>query len=459
MIDLDLCPLAAEGGGQQARDRSTIAMLDNLAPAVGPVGLFDLPSTSSIDEYYPGWCVITGDNGSGKSTILKAIALAILGPDKARYLQPSYVGWVSYGENTGEISVEIRPDAAIDKTRGGAPHKNTFWAEIDIASESSEAAGPDSWIAQPSDHFRKKKKGATNGPWQSTTDGWLALGYGPFRRLYGSSPAAAGLEADPIKARFATLFMEDATLIEAERWLLDLDYRSARAASEQEREQAAATLASVTRLLRADFLRNGMQWSRVDAGGVWLKDSRDREIRLADMSEGYRAALAMLIDILRHMILEYGSDGIVKDHPQTGDPYVDAPAVVLIDEIDAHLHPAWQQEIGFWLKGHFPRVQFIVTTHSPLVCQAADGGRIYTLPPSGSDESPSQVSAQEYLRIVSGDSDQVLQSSAFGIVNTRSKRVRRALDRHARLKQLPSEAHAAEEQLQLEFFLAGELPD
>ena len=46
--------------------------------------------------------------------------------------------------------------------------------------------------------------------------------------------------------------------------------------------------------------------------------------------------------------------------------------VILIDEIDAHLHPAWQKRIGFWLKAHFPNIQFIVTTHSPFICQAAD---------------------------------------------------------------------------------------
>ena len=46
--------------------------------------------------------------------------------------------------------------------------------------------------------------------------------------------------------------------------------------------------------------------------------------------------------------------------------------VAPIDEIDAHLHPAWQREIGFWLKQCFPKGQFIVTSHNPMICQAAD---------------------------------------------------------------------------------------
>jgi len=68
-----------------------------------------------------------------------------------------------------------------------------------------------------------------------------------------------------------------------------------------------------------------------------------------------------------------------------GRTVVDRPGVVLIDEIDVHLHPEWQRAIGVWLQEHFPRIQFIVTTHSPLVCPAANHGRIYHLPDRTAD--------------------------------------------------------------------------
>jgi predicted ATP-binding protein involved in virulence len=48
-----------------------------------------------------------------------------------------------------------------------------------------------------------------------------------------------------------------------------------------------------------------------------------------------------------------------------GVPVISSPGVVIIDEIDAHLHVSWQKRIGGWLKTHFPNIQFIVTTHSP----------------------------------------------------------------------------------------------
>ena len=77
------------------------------------------------------------------------------------------------------------------------------------------------------------------------------------------------------------------------------------------------------------------------------------------------------LDILRHLINVYGLTDLTG-RDTDGKLFFMRSGVVLIDEIDAHLHPEWQREIGFWLKRHFPNIQFIVTTHSPIICQAAD---------------------------------------------------------------------------------------
>ena len=65
--------------------------------------------------------------------------------------------------------------------------------------------------------------------------------------------------------------------------------------------------------------------------------------------------------------------------------------VAAIDEIDAHLHPAWQQRIGDWFVEHFPETQFFVTTHSPIICRAARRGSVWLLPVPGSDEQPRRI--------------------------------------------------------------------
>lgn len=164
------------------------------------------PSGSGASSY-PGWSVATGDNGAGKTALLRAITIALLGPEQARGLVPDFGGWVTAGASEGRISVEVIPDNDYDKThKGGYPPK-ALWAEIAIIRETGL------WDIRPTDVYRNKKKGAMNGPWWPTTPGWFALGYGPFRRLYGSSPDAQRLMVIPGRLpRFATLFKEDATL-------------------------------------------------------------------------------------------------------------------------------------------------------------------------------------------------------------------------------------------------------
>jgi hypothetical protein len=94
--------------------------------------------------------------------------------------------------------------------------------------------------------------------------------------------------------------------------------------------------------------------------------------------------------------------------------------VVLIDEVDAHLHPTWQKEIGFWFTRHFPQIQFIVTTHSPLVCQAAVKGSIFLLPRPGSGDAGRMITGEERDRLLYGNVLDAYSTEPFGYGDTRS---------------------------------------
>src|SRR5205807_4221681 len=87
-------------------------------------------------------------------------------------------------------------------------------------------------------------------------------------------------------------------------------------------------------------------------------------LRLEELSDGYQAMLAIILDLmLRYAYL----------FPE-GDAYA-GTALVGVDEIDLHLHPRWQRTVLPQLTTLFPNTQFILTTHSPIVVQAAiDGG-------------------------------------------------------------------------------------
>ncbi|MFF8313201.1 AAA family ATPase [Streptomyces lydicus] len=393
-------------------------------------------------DTYPGWCVITGDNGSGKTAFLKSIALAILGPGDSRALIQDLRGWVTEGKEAGSISVEVKPNHEYDKSaKGGFPVQSTFWAEV----EFTETNG--TWALEPADIFRNKKKSAVNGPWATGTAGWFTLGYGPFRRLYGSSPEAQRLMVIPGRIpKFATLFKEDATLGECEQWVKQLNYKKL-----ESKESESLALENLLQLIGDDFLREGVSVSGVDSDGIWIDDAAGRRMPLSDMSEGYRSALAMLIDIFRHMVDVYGPADLVESRESDGSYFVNRPGVVVIDEVDSHLHPAWQREIGFWLKRHFPLVQFIVTTHSPLVCQAADHGRIYHVPQPGQGE-PFMLAHEDYEKVIAGKPEEILLSPAFGMRNTRSPLAVEARRRRARLKakEMSGAPLASEEAAELE---------
>jgi len=370
---------------------------------------------------YAGWTVLTGDNGSGKTALLKAIALALVGPDVGRALQPSFRGWIREGNTKAEIAVQIVTDDSDKFITGRRPER--FWSELELHRNG----GPEVTMKSRSDR-RGNKKGPLNGPWAENTGGWFAAGYGPFRRLYGASPEAQRLMSGPSRvARFATMFKEDATLLECELWLKDLNHKRL-----EGKERETHVLEQVFSLLNDDFLQNGMRAERVDSDGLWLCDASGTILPLSDMSEGYRASLALMIDIVRHLDQAYGDYGLViqeKDHV-----IVPRPGVVLIDEVDAHLHPEWQRRIGIWLKERFPRVQFIVSTHSALVCQAADQRGIFHLPAPGINDAPFQINEDDYWKIVRSKADEVLLSPAFGLSHTRSPVAVKARQGYARLK-------------------------
>ena len=98
---------------------------------------------------------------------------------------------------------------------------------------------------------------------------------------------------------------------------------------------------------------------------VNIGDGKEFPIRM--LSDGYRNTLGMIADIAYRM-------AELNPHLTT-----DSPGVVLIDELDLHLHPKWQRHIVGDLKRIFPNCQFIVTTHSPFIIQSLKSGELLKL--------------------------------------------------------------------------------
>ena len=383
------------------------------------------------DDTYAGWTVFTGDNGSGKSTLLKAIAIGLTGKDTARALQPSFHGWIRDGsEDEAFIQLEIvqnpNDDAIVLSGRGPLPR---FLAKLALTNGSKE---PTLHTAIPSGKSQKYLT-PERTIWSTDAKGWFSCGYGPFRRVFGASPEATRQMVAPTTERFVTMFQEAASLAEVDQWLRNLKHKEL-----ENKESESEQLTLLMEILRDDLLPNQLTVDRVDSDGLWLKDRTGVQLAWGEMSDGYRAALALLADILRHLINAYGIDDLAERGPDS-KVYIKRSGVVLIDEVDAHLHPAWQREIGFWLKEHFPYIQFLVTTHSPLICQAADQNGLFRLPEPGSGIQPWALVSEDYNKVIASGPSTILLTPAFGLQNTRSPR---AVEQRAKFAKLQSKKRA-----------------
>ncbi|MBN1210214.1 MAG: AAA family ATPase [Myxococcaceae bacterium] len=403
------------------------------------------------DESFEGWTVITGDNGSGKSALLKAIAVALMGRDTARSLEPTFHRWIREGTpDNAEAAIEVglvrNPDEDSLST-GGAPPHNRFSAKILLKNVGGEVV-----LEEATSRGQQKRKTPQRTIWAPDARGWFSCGYGPFRRVFGASPEATRQMVSPSTTRFVTMFQEAASLAEVDEWLRRLKHKSL-----ENQTAEGQQLEILLSILRDDLLPNEITVDGVNADGLWLKDRNGVRLSWREMSDGYRSSLALLADIVRHMIKVHGAEELLGKTPD-GHVFVRKSGVILIDEVDAHLHPEWQREIGFWLRRHFPKVQFIVTTHSPLICQAADPNGLFVLPEPGSGLEPRRLSAEEHAKIIASRPDTILLTPAFGLQNTRSPLAverRKEFDRLKAKTQAGARLSPAEEQRwqQLELFV------
>jgi predicted ATP-binding protein involved in virulence len=109
-------------------------------------------------------------------------------------------------------------------------------------------------------------------------------------------------------------------------------------------------------------------------------DKDGKTLNVAQLSQGDKSLMALVGDIARRLAMLNPA----LDNPLTGD------GIVLIDEVDLHLHPSWQRSIIDRLTHTFPNCQFILTTHSPLVISDCKDVLVYTLTDGALQELPSQ---------------------------------------------------------------------
>lgn len=188
-------------------------------------------------------------------------------------------------------------------------------------------------------------------------------GYGVSR--YPARTALSEREGNPTE----TLFNSNARLSDFQEWLLQLDY-SQKSGSEKSQKR----LEKMHDLVRSDLFPGVTDFSFKKDGDnehvvVVFSAGKDGDVRFEELGFGYQTTLTWLVDFCKRMFELY---------PDADNP-LHEEAVVLVDEIDLHLHPKWQRDLVPTLSKIFPKVQFIVTTHSPHVLQSMEDVNLYVL--------------------------------------------------------------------------------
>lgn len=371
----------------------------------------------------PGWHVLIGDNGAGKSSALRAIAAALLGdgrhyergiatseasPDSALALRIDFSTWLRLGKSNGTVSLMV------------------LVTEADGSKVTQE---------------HRLQISANNQSWSSSlhTSELFTAGFGPFRRFSGGdTDYERQFSSLPRVTRHLSLFDERISLTEVLRWLKDLQFKALMNGF------SAAFLDRVRTFINQEgFLPNNVKLQDITPDAVRFVDADGALISTEELSDGYRSILSLTMELIRQLAAHYGPGGVFGEDART----VVAPGIVLIDEADAHLHPTWQQEIGLRLKRLFPRIQFVVTTHSPLVCQAAD--TVFRLPRPGTGEEGRTLEGVELDRLRYGNVLDAYGTGAFGQIELSAEGMQR-LERLTRLnrKEIEQGLSAAEEQEQ-----------
>ncbi|MCY4556420.1 MAG: AAA family ATPase [Chloroflexi bacterium] len=327
--------------------------------------------------------VLAGINGVGKTSILEALLGAVtkvwsrLAPTgQEAWFRPSG-DLVRYGVREGKITLEVVFGNDVQTTYNVSINPRLLDEEdfytSEVLSTLSKTISPMPLVV----YYDQNRIGGLRS------------------ERYRSSSATN---------RNAALDTTPDTLSDFKNWFFEKETDEAREAVERgDLEYADPEVTAVQEVLKNIAGDSTVLRSRKPDGSMdrmlFLRKEGGLDIPFEALSGGEQAYFLLAVDLARRLLLEF-----------PGNTLAQVPGLVCIDEIDLHLHPAWQRKILTSLMALFPRCQFVVSTHSPQVIGSVAARHVRLL----SSDGKGRVDATEPIASKGRDSDYVLE----GIMDT-----------------------------------------
>jgi predicted ATP-binding protein involved in virulence len=362
------------------------------------------------------WTVILGDNGIGKSTLLQAIAwMKPSLPYDSKDIPDDFEPAPILNDEQNEVLEKLvsRHHLKDEPSYIRATYIAHQFLGVPLKMKGGQECRTSMTIG-----VNKQGKLETVEPGFKTTndkvffkDEAVIFGYSASRHL-----GKLNLNDPKLLDTIPGFISENTILYDAEEILHALNYSALGARNQKDVAKYKTFIKRVKEML-VTILPDFQKIDDIDIvppnvlgndseGGVMITTRHGERLPFSDFSLGYKTVVSWTIDLAWRMFNKY--------HEISPDPLKE-PAIVLVDEIDLHLHPFWQREIMFNLSQHFPNVQFIATAHSPLMVQAAIESNYAVL----RFEDGKVILLNEPTSLDGWRVDQILTSELFGLESSR----------------------------------------
>ena len=357
------------------------------------------------------WVLILGDNGVGKTTLLQCLAwmrpvLSIVETEydvgrKISSVEPALNNeenetWNSLIRVGAKVTVNLKATLSVGRSLGNGEAESTNGA----VTTKAAMEGEDGRLQ----HITPQKHNIIPSELKEAFLPDLAIfAYGAARHS-GTLKVDKGARSDALAS---LLFPTSTELYDAEDILLKLDHRATKPGEQQDimrldrvKKILATILPDIEHEENIEIFGPAIFSPSSEPGGVRFRTPYGL-VPLSALSLGYQTTLTWIVDLALRLFEHY---------PESPDP-LSEPGIVLIDNIDLHLHPSWQRRVMENLSNCFRAIQFVATAHSPLIVQAAEDAVIAVL-----RKENAQVIIERHSESVNDwRADQILASGLFDI--------------------------------------------